>query len=122
MSNNPFDGISVAIPSGILARAMMDISISMIASMVMDDVVKRCPAIRLISREEFNIYAVDTTIEFSGKMDRLEDILEANKHLPPVLLMKMGGDEVKKIVKELGDVCINSYYQNHPGDRPARTA
>lgn len=101
---------------------MMDISISMIASMVMDDVVKRCPAIRLISREEFNIYAVDTTVEFSGKMDRLEDILEANKHLPPVLLMKMGGDEVKKIVKELGDVCINSYYQNHPGDRPARTA
>ena len=31
---------------------MMDISISMIASMVMDDAVKRCPAIRLISREE----------------------------------------------------------------------
>lgn len=52
---------------------MMDISISMIASMVMDDAVKRCPAIRLISREEFNIYAVDMTMEFSSKMDYLED-------------------------------------------------
>lgn len=101
---------------------MMDISISMIASMVMDDVVKRCPAIRLISREEFNIYAVDMTMEFSGKMDYLEGVFEANEDLPLDQLIKMGGSEIKRVVKELADICINSYYQNHPGDRPARTA
>lgn len=102
---------------------MAEISISMIANMVMEDVVERCPVIKLISREEFNVYAVDMTMEFGGKMDRLKQVLEMNKHLPPVLLMKMGGYEVKKIVKELADICINSYYQNHPGDvGPCRTA
>jgi len=118
MKNEVMPNISGMIMSKVLAQAV----ISMIASMVMDDAVKRCPAIRLISREEFNIYAVDMTMEFSSKMDYLEGVLEANEDLPLDQLMKMGGSEVKRVVKELADICINSYYQNHPQDRPARTA
>lgn len=95
-----------------------NIMIDTIARMTLDYIAEKCPAIKLISREEFNVYAVDMTIELGGKIGRLDSVFDENMHLPDDRLVEMVSDEIKNVAKELGDVCINSYHQNHP----ARTA